>query len=76
MLSVWTDSLKNWSDMGVEFSGIWLDMNEPSTFCSYSWCGKFLFVRRSKLIGEKRDWRELLFRRSPDRCQLGGYRIS
>ncbi|KAG2343401.1 glycoside hydrolase family 31 protein [Suillus weaverae] len=38
MLSVWTDSLKNWSDMGVEFSGIWLDMNEPSTFCSYS-CG-------------------------------------
>ncbi|KAG1879989.1 glycoside hydrolase family 31 protein [Suillus subluteus] len=43
MLSVWTDSLKNWSDMGVEFSGIWLDMNEPSTFCSYSWYGKLLF---------------------------------
>ncbi|KAG0697210.1 glycoside hydrolase family 31 protein [Suillus ampliporus] len=38
MLSVWTNSLKNWTDMGVEFSGIWLDMNEPSTFCSYS-CG-------------------------------------
>ncbi|KAG2130855.1 glycosyl hydrolases family 31-domain-containing protein, partial [Suillus clintonianus] len=38
MFSVWTDSLKNWTDMGVEFSGIWLDMNEPRAFCSYS-CG-------------------------------------
>ncbi|KAG0697209.1 glycoside hydrolase family 31 protein [Suillus ampliporus] len=38
ILSVWTDSLKNWTDMGVEFSGIWLDMNEPSSFCSSS-CG-------------------------------------
>ena len=35
--SVWTEGLKNWSDMGVEFSGIWLDMNEPSPFCGYSW---------------------------------------
>ncbi|KAJ8595178.1 hypothetical protein M405DRAFT_759499, partial [Rhizopogon salebrosus TDB-379] len=38
ILSVWTEGLKNWSNMGVEFSGIWLDMNEPSSFCSYS-CG-------------------------------------
>jgi alpha-glucosidase len=37
ILSVWTEGLKNWSNMGVEFSGIWLDMNEPSSFCSYSW---------------------------------------
>ncbi|KAF9220372.1 glycoside hydrolase family 31 protein [Gyrodon lividus] len=34
----WTDALRNWTDMGVEFSGLWLDMNEPSSFCSYS-CG-------------------------------------
>jgi alpha-glucosidase (family GH31 glycosyl hydrolase) len=33
----WTDALRNWTEMGVEFSGIWLDMNEPSSFCSYSW---------------------------------------
>ncbi|KAJ8584016.1 glycoside hydrolase family 31 protein [Rhizopogon salebrosus TDB-379] len=38
ILSVWTEGLKNWSNMGVEFSGIWLDMNEPSSFCGYS-CG-------------------------------------
>ncbi|KAJ8580637.1 hypothetical protein M405DRAFT_854975 [Rhizopogon salebrosus TDB-379] len=36
ILSVWTEGLKNWSNMGVEFSGIWLGMNEPSSFCSYS----------------------------------------
>ncbi|KAI0640209.1 glycosyl hydrolases family 31-domain-containing protein [Trametes polyzona] len=34
----WTEALKNWSDLGVEFSGIWLDMNEPSSFCVGS-CG-------------------------------------
>jgi hypothetical protein len=37
ILSVWTEGLQNWSDMGVEFSGIWLDMNEASSFCSDSW---------------------------------------
>ncbi|KAJ3793712.1 glycosyl hydrolases family 31-domain-containing protein [Lentinula aff. detonsa] len=34
----WTESLKNWSDGGVEYSGIWLDMNEISSFCQGS-CG-------------------------------------
>ncbi|KIJ63989.1 glycoside hydrolase family 31 protein [Hydnomerulius pinastri MD-312] len=34
----WTDALRNWTEMGVEFSGIWLDMNEASSFCSDS-CG-------------------------------------
>ncbi|KAF9235080.1 glycoside hydrolase family 31 protein [Melanogaster broomeanus] len=34
----WTDALRNWSEMGVDFSGIWLDMNEASSFCSHS-CG-------------------------------------
>lgn len=29
--------MRNWSDGGVEFSGIWLDMNEPSSFCTGSW---------------------------------------
>ncbi|KAF5391079.1 hypothetical protein D9757_003119 [Collybiopsis confluens] len=34
----WTEAMKNWSDGGVEFSGIWLDMNEASSFCQGS-CG-------------------------------------
>lgn len=34
----WTDALRNWSASGVEFSGIWLDMNEASSFCDGS-CG-------------------------------------
>ncbi|EPQ61327.1 hypothetical protein GLOTRDRAFT_119185 [Gloeophyllum trabeum ATCC 11539] len=34
----WTEAMRNWSDSGVEFSGIWLDMNEPSSFCEGS-CG-------------------------------------
>ncbi|TFY77203.1 hypothetical protein EWM64_g6809 [Hericium alpestre] len=33
----WTDALRNWSDGGVEYSGIWLDMNEISSFCEGSW---------------------------------------
>ncbi|KAJ7240162.1 glycosyl hydrolases family 31-domain-containing protein [Mycena haematopus] len=37
-LSWWTEGLKNWSAGGVEFSGIWLDMNEASSFCDGS-CG-------------------------------------
>ncbi|KAG6370670.1 glycoside hydrolase family 31 protein [Boletus reticuloceps] len=34
----WTEALTNWTELGVNFSGIWLDMNEASSFCSYS-CG-------------------------------------
>ncbi|KAF8890700.1 glycosyl hydrolases family 31-domain-containing protein [Infundibulicybe gibba] len=34
----WTDALRNWSQSGVEFSGIWLDMNEASSYCDGS-CG-------------------------------------
>ncbi|KIJ64020.1 glycoside hydrolase family 31 protein [Hydnomerulius pinastri MD-312] len=36
--SFWTEALKNWSALGVGFSGIWLDMNEASSFCNNS-CG-------------------------------------
>ncbi|EIW75706.1 glycoside hydrolase family 31 protein [Coniophora puteana RWD-64-598 SS2] len=34
----WTQAFQNWSDSGITFDGIWLDMNELSTFCFYS-CG-------------------------------------
>lgn len=34
----WTEALLNWTKMGVEFDGIWLDMNEASSFCEGS-CG-------------------------------------
>ncbi|KAJ3503798.1 hypothetical protein NLJ89_g8272 [Agrocybe chaxingu] len=34
----WTDAFRNWSESGIEFSGIWLDMNEASSFCDGS-CG-------------------------------------
>ncbi|KAJ7080919.1 glycosyl hydrolases family 31-domain-containing protein [Mycena belliarum] len=37
-LGWWTEALRNWSALGVEFSGIWLDMNEASSFCDGS-CG-------------------------------------
>ncbi|KAJ6528271.1 glycosyl hydrolases family 31-domain-containing protein [Mycena vulgaris] len=37
-LAWWTEALGNWSKSGVEFSGIWLDMNEASSFCDGS-CG-------------------------------------
>ncbi|RPD56306.1 hypothetical protein L226DRAFT_469159 [Lentinus tigrinus ALCF2SS1-7] len=34
----WAEALRNWSDLGVNYSGIWLDMNEASSFCIGS-CG-------------------------------------
>ncbi|KAI0353239.1 hypothetical protein OH77DRAFT_1497460 [Trametes cingulata] len=34
----WTEALHNWSNAAVNFSGLWLDMNEPSSFCIGS-CG-------------------------------------
>ncbi|OBZ71666.1 Alpha-glucosidase [Grifola frondosa] len=37
-LEYWTEGLRNWSQGGIEFSGIWLDMNEASSFCTGS-CG-------------------------------------
>ncbi|KAI0033893.1 glycosyl hydrolases family 31-domain-containing protein [Vararia minispora EC-137] len=34
----WGEAITNWSDSGIEFSGLWLDMNEASSFCVGS-CG-------------------------------------
>ncbi|PPQ71212.1 hypothetical protein CVT24_009993 [Panaeolus cyanescens] len=34
----WTEAFRNWTQHGIEFSGIWLDMNEASSFCDGS-CG-------------------------------------
>ncbi|CAL1697161.1 unnamed protein product [Somion occarium] len=34
----WTEALRNWSQSGIDFSGVWLDMNEASSFCEGS-CG-------------------------------------
>ncbi|EIW74552.1 glycoside hydrolase family 31 protein [Coniophora puteana RWD-64-598 SS2] len=48
----WTQALQNWSDSGIEFDGIWLDMNEPSSFCTGS-CGSGSFSQ-SSLTGAKR----------------------
>jgi alpha-glucosidase (family GH31 glycosyl hydrolase) len=33
----WAEALANWSAEGVVYSGIWLDMNEVSSFCTGSW---------------------------------------
>ncbi|KAF8268968.1 glycosyl hydrolases family 31-domain-containing protein [Lactarius quietus] len=30
----WEEALRNWSTLGVEFSGLWLDMNEVASFCN------------------------------------------
>ncbi|KAJ7441544.1 glycoside hydrolase family 31 protein [Mycena latifolia] len=49
-LAWWTEALKNWSQTGVEFSGIWLDMNEISSFCEGS-CGSELDVSNTKTDG-------------------------
>ncbi|KAI0033871.1 glycosyl hydrolases family 31-domain-containing protein [Vararia minispora EC-137] len=34
----WGEAIANWSALGVEFAGLWLDMNEPASFCAGS-CG-------------------------------------
>ncbi|KAF7334797.1 Glycoside hydrolase family 31 protein [Mycena sanguinolenta] len=49
-LAWWTEALKNWSQTGVEFNGIWLDMNEISSFCEGS-CGSELDVSNAKTDG-------------------------
>ncbi|KAJ6553086.1 glycosyl hydrolases family 31-domain-containing protein [Mycena capillaripes] len=47
-LGWWTEALKNWSALGIEFSGIWLDMNEASSFCDYS-CGTGIDISNTSM---------------------------
>ncbi|KAJ7236328.1 glycosyl hydrolases family 31-domain-containing protein [Mycena rebaudengoi] len=47
-LGWWTEALKNWSASGVEFSGIWLDMNEASSFCDGS-CGTGIDISNTSM---------------------------
>ncbi|KAF7314145.1 Glycoside hydrolase family 31 protein [Mycena chlorophos] len=47
-LTWWTEGLKNWSDAGVEFGGIWLDMNEASSFCDGS-CGSGIDISNTSV---------------------------
>jgi alpha-glucosidase len=39
--SWWTEMLQDWFDLGIEFDGLWEDMNEVSSFCDGS-CGSNL----------------------------------
>ncbi|KAF8879211.1 glycoside hydrolase family 31 protein [Gymnopilus junonius] len=34
----WMESLRDWYESGIEYSGLWLDKNEPTQFCDGS-CG-------------------------------------
>jgi len=36
--------LSDWFTTGVQFSGIWLDMNEVSSFCDGSWFAQFILA--------------------------------
>ena len=36
----WTEALGNWTNHGVEFSGLWLDKNEVSSFQCTGSCGE------------------------------------
>lgn len=38
----WASLLSDWFAVGVQFSGIWLDMNEVSSFCDGSWFAPFI----------------------------------
>ncbi|KAH8091383.1 glycosyl hydrolases family 31-domain-containing protein [Cristinia sonorae] len=44
----WTEVFANWSRSGVEFSGIWLDMNEVSSFCQGS-CGSGIDISNTSV---------------------------
>ncbi|KAJ7209873.1 glycosyl hydrolases family 31-domain-containing protein [Mycena haematopus] len=48
-LGWWTQALKNWSALGIEFSGIWLDMNEASSFCDVRGCGTGIDISNTSM---------------------------
>ncbi len=59
VVEYWTEALTNWSNLGIEFSGIWLDVNEPTSFCDGSWyvrsCALLNIVIQAFFL--QRDWR-------------------
>ncbi|KAG6827387.1 hypothetical protein H0H92_011985 [Tricholoma furcatifolium] len=69
----WTEALRNWTEAGVKFSGIWLDMNEASSFCDGS-CYDFVSSGPSGNItvnGTRTCQTKVTIPQTYDFCEIG-----